>query len=364
MSSGGPSRQALLTRSRRIVRCPKAYKDYLPSSATPVVQISRITSRPPAPVVPHHNSPDPPGPELPEAPPDHSPTYIDTEPNDMGVYRSYTSWPILDPEDSIGLAEVCDSAEFATGGSVPPSSSPHNSTLLNAPFANITVHRLMKFWFGEGTVKSINELDRLVNEILLQDDFSQDDLRGFNAARELQRLDKHNDIQDITPGWTESSVKIRLPSDHVGKKGEIQSAEYETPVVFYRKLVDVLKEAFQDPTSQAFHFTPFKHFWQAFKDAQPVRFYGELYTADAMLEEHEKLMSSVREPGCSLERVLASIMVWSDSTRLTNFGSASLWPIYIFFGNQSKYLRAKPQSCAAHHLAYIPSVCFSTLPKH
>ncbi|KAF8233525.1 hypothetical protein L208DRAFT_1266202 [Tricholoma matsutake] len=49
-------------------------------------------------------------------------------------------------------------------------------------------------------------------------------------------------------------------------------------------------------------------------------------------------------------------MVWSDLTHLANFGQASLWPIYLFLGNQSKYQHVKPSQFAAHHLAYIPSL--------
>jgi len=58
--------------------------------------------------------------------------------------------------------------------------------------------------------------------------------------------------------------------------------------------------------------------------------------------------------------VIAPIMVSSDATHLTNFGSASLWPIYLYLGSQSKYTHAKPMSFAAHHLAYVPKVNFKT----
>ncbi|KIJ59451.1 hypothetical protein HYDPIDRAFT_100692 [Hydnomerulius pinastri MD-312] len=51
-----------------------------------------------------------------------------------------------------------------------------------------------------------------------------------------------------------------------------------------------------------------------------------------------------------------SLMTWSDSTHLTHFSNASLWPFYVFFGNQSKYLCSKPTSMACHHIAYIPSI--------
>ncbi|KIK04639.1 hypothetical protein K443DRAFT_92736, partial [Laccaria amethystina LaAM-08-1] len=45
------------------------------------------------------------------------------------------------------------------------------------------------------------------------------------------------------------------------------------------------------------------------------------------------------------------------SNTITNFGTASLWPIYIYIGNLSKYIHGLPTSFAAHHLAYMPSVC-------
>ncbi|KAE9385432.1 hypothetical protein BT96DRAFT_949848 [Gymnopus androsaceus JB14] len=56
------------------------------------------------------------------------------------------------------------------------------------------------------------------------------------------------------------------------------------------------------------------------------------------------------------EHVIAWIQLWSDSTHLAEFGTASLWPIYLYFGNLSKYTQGKSKSHAAHHLAYIPSL--------
>lgn len=35
--------------------------------------------------------------------------------------------------------------------------------------------------------------------------------------------------------------------------------------------------------------------------------------------------------------------------------------MYLFFGNQSKYTRAKPSELAAHHLAYVPKVRFVSM---
>ncbi len=73
-----------------------------------------------------------------------------------------------------------------------------------------------------------------------------------------------------------------------------------------------------------------------------------------MIEAHMNLQRSSPEPGCELERVVVALMFWSDSTHLANFGTASLWPLYLFFGNQSKWLRGKPRTASCHHIAYIP----------
>ena len=54
--------------------------------------------------------------------------------------------------------------------------------------------------------------------------------------------------------------------------------------------------------------------------------------------------------------MIAALMFWSNSTLLANFGTAKLWPIYLFFGNLSKYIHAEPSSQAYYYVAYIPSL--------
>jgi len=88
----------------------------------------------------------------------------------------------------------------------------------------------------------------------------------------------------------------------------------------------------------------------------PIRIHQEIYDSDAMLEAHEEINALPRDPSDDLERVVAPLMVWSDSTHLASFGDASLWPFYLYFGNQSKYTWAKSTADACHHLAYIPTV--------
>jgi hypothetical protein len=49
-------------------------------------------------------------------------------------------------------------------------------------------------------------------------------------------------------------------------------------------------------------------------------------------------------------------MIWSDATHLAQFGQGKAWPIYVYFGNQSKYSRCKPSTRSAQVVGYIPPV--------
>jgi hypothetical protein len=77
--------------------------------------------------------------------------------------------------------------------------------------------------------------------------------------------------------------------------------------------------------------------------------------------ENDRIQTHALQSDYQLEAVIALMMIWSDATHLTQFGHSSLWPIYFYPGNLSKYTRAKPSALAAHHLAYIPKVGQTTI---
>lgn len=298
-----------------------------------------------------------------------------TEPNAIGVYKIFPQRPSRDPEDGLSLQDLCDSPGLLIADSTPaamPSLPPF------APFLNSTVARLM-YWAHSGSnMKSLAELDRLVHDVVLKEDFEIAHLIDFSARRENERSDKSSAGTSSAPsdssskpskpsdGWTNTSVKIRLPAYKHKVDSEDKAPEFEVPDVIFRPLLDVMKEAFEGPDFEQFHLTPFEHMWDpshgndtaagdttTHSPSEPIhqRLYGEMYTSPAMLEAHEALPIDPLH-----ECVVAAFMFWSDSTHLANFGTASLWPLYTFFGNQSKYTRAKPTSNAAHHQAYIPSL--------
>jgi hypothetical protein len=212
-------------------------------------------------------------------------------------------------------------------------------------------------------MKSLAELDRLVNDVILAEDFDSAHLTGFRAVKEVDRLDNYQgDPADIRSsflgkdGWIETSVKIRLPADGVQHASETSAPEFEVPGLFYRRLLEVIKSAFREASAERFHLTPFKMFFRPSPNEPTECVYSEIYSSQAMLEAHEAIKLHPPNPSCKLETVIAAVMLWLDSTHLASFGSASLWPIYLFLRNQSKYIHGKPSSFAAHHLAYIPKV--------
>jgi hypothetical protein len=115
--------------------------------------------------------------------------------------------------------------------------------------------------------------------------------------------------------------------------------------------------AFSEPAAEKFHITPFKEYWKPSNNEPEERIYTETFTADIFNEEYETLRTTSREgPNSKLEPFIAGIMFYSDATHLANFGTASLYPMYMYIGNQSQYLRAKLSEFTAHHIAYIPKV--------
>lgn len=371
MMDSTPEFQPPPTTSGRQRRFPRHYQDFLPSLTT------NIPHMPPKQIVqpPSHAEPQPPNirssspiAQLPQA------NIIKTDRDEFGLYREYRSYPCTNPDEMQDLESRCDAPGLAiasqdcenrwwTGlGCSKPNLSPEHGSIF-APFLNATVFRLMNWFYSGSSTKSISELQSLVDDVILAPDFKVSDLDGFSAKRELGRLDgpggTHLKIS-TSPfadeiGWKQSSIYIKLPCEKANQE-EDAAPTLEVPGVYHRSLVEVITTAFQDVAAKTFHFTPFSLYWQPTPESPPERVYSEIFNSDSFLEEDKKIRELPPEPGPHYEHSIAALMVSSDSTHLGQFGTAALWPIYTFFGNQSKYERAKPSQFAAHHTAYIPSV--------
>lgn len=283
------------------------------------------------------------------------------------------------PDDSLSLDDLCKSSKLAVPrrSLAKPSGAPPWF-----PFVNATIARLMT-WFHLGSnLKSIDELDALINNVLLPDDYRREHLIGFRAALGNKALDDYrsSEVADTTipvpDTWKRSSVRIKVPGKNV-RTAEEEAVEFEVEGLVYRDLLDIMVENFSGPAFAEYHITPFEcrldpahdptaadmpmnlpnepmdeHGLPPLPDDH-IPIYGEVFSSARLMRMQSELP---RSPQPNVETIIAAYMFWSDATHLANFGNASLWPLYTFFGNQSKYTRARPTSNACHHTAYFPSV--------
>ncbi|RPD63598.1 hypothetical protein L227DRAFT_584613 [Lentinus tigrinus ALCF2SS1-6] len=269
------------------------------------------------------------GSDLPPAaladPPPPPPMPIETSHNHFRVFRRYFgSLPSRDPEESLTLDSFTD-----TWTHTRPLPDEHDRDPLRpfgsqtaqdenamsfAPFANISIFRCMRWLYTGSNRKTPGELNCLVREVFMAPEYQREHLVRFDANHENKRLDEHTATAGAfaaEDGWRNASVFIRLP-----KEGHQYASETDAPLF-------KIKNIFIRPFS-----------------------------------EIQKKAATDREPGDAedIEYVVAPVQIYSDSTHLANFGTASLWPIYLFFGSLSKYIRSRPNAFATHHLAYIVSL--------
>lgn len=214
-------------------------------------------------------------------------------------------------------------------------------------------------WFYQGSTKTLAALQSLVNNVILHPDFHSSNLKNFSASRKSQWLEKLNSVPDSNlpylknDDWKESLVKVPLPLAQTQHPTKDDAPMLEIKFVHW-DLCELIKLGIQDfANSHNFHWHGFKQFWKPSEGKPEQQVYGEVYTSDAFLEMERKLP---RVKGCTLEKAIVPLIAYSDSTHLASFGTASLWPVYIWFGNISKYIRLRTSSFSAHHLAYLPSV--------
>ncbi|KIM66059.1 hypothetical protein SCLCIDRAFT_22270 [Scleroderma citrinum Foug A] len=203
-------------------------------------------------------------------------------------------------------------------------------------------------------------------DIIGHPDYHPNDVQNTNWAGINQILGSSDVPDDKTKGtfkwldggigWKKMTIWICVPfhrrTQNPGPK------EYIVEGFYHCSLVDIICENVSDPTHhQLLHYKPYKFHWQPPHKANNVRVYGELYTSESLLTAQCQLQDSLPELRCTLPRHIIGLMLWSDATYLTTFGTAKLWPLYVYMGNKLKYMHCKPSSNLCSHAAY-----FHTLP--
>ena len=320
-------------RPQRNYRCPAKYRDVYPEGAPPAVLPSTPASVIRRVVLIVRNP-------------------LSTASNVFGMWKKYLYRPSYDPDASLLPEDLYRSHDINSM----PSTLPGDAVEASG-YSNKTTELLMNWQNTGSSQKSDAEINRLVHEVALNPDFHLEDLKKFNAQQENRKSDTAAEQSPHLQSFREASIDIEVPS---GSK-HIPSRKFFIPGFHYRKITAMIKEAYESPLALKFHYTPFKLYRKCPANGSGAekneRVYSEMYNSDALIDEHDRVQRApTDDPNCKREKVVASLMFWSDATHLTSFGTAKMWPIYMLFGNLSKYIRAQPNSGATTHLAYIPSI--------
>jgi hypothetical protein len=277
-----------------------------------------------------------------------------TPSNIFGLSRQYEAvdLPSHDPEEYVSLQNLSNIH-------VPAKSLESDGFY---PYPNRTAFSLGDWFWNGGAQKSQSSFHRLM-DIIGDPQFQPADVQNVNwdqINRELGTDDDDKEWLNEDAGWTRTSVTISVPFQ--SRRGISSSPgagpkNYTVNDFYHRSLVSIIREKISGLSDgHQFHFEPYNLLWQRNTNVDPVHVQGELYTSPAFISTHQELQDSPREPGCDLQRVVTALMFWSDATQLTTFGNAKIWPLYTFFGNDSKYHRCKPSCHLCEHVAYFQNV--------
>lgn len=310
--------------------------------------------------------------------------FIQSSVNVFGLSRRYpgNTLPTHDPEEHIDLDTLTDSYRLSDSEGFPattlkidklPAYSNAFPNDLYHPFPNKSPYQLGAWFYNDRHQKSRSEFRRLV-DIVGSPNFKPEDVRvtswdhvhkslGWNSFNKANlQQDSNSQGSDSDAGWQKTPITITVPFNHATKNPGTK--EFEVGHLTHRSLVWVICEKLANPKDdEQFHYEPFQLHWQPQSSnpaESPVRVQSKLYTSPAFLKAHQELQDGPGEPGCSLPRVVVAMMFASDSTHLTSFGTAKVWPCYLYFGNESKYRRGKPSNHLCNHVAYLQYVSFMT----
>lgn len=324
-------------------RLPERFRDELPQPTPPV-------SSPPAPEI-HQGARSSP----------RIQRIFTSAKNAFGLFRRYQSArpPTHDPDVHLTADDL---SNIPPAQAFPRAVSPTDFF----PYPNRSAFALGDWFWNGGVNKSQASFDSLM-DIISDENFSIDDVRDVNWDRVNKELGAEDagEWLDEDAGWTSTPVSILVPfQPRRGVPSPLGACarNYTVGEFRHRKLVSVIKEKITGlEATHQFRFEPYELLWHPPHLPEPVRVQGELYNSPAFLDAHQDLQNSPGEPDCDLPRVVAALMYFSDATHLTAFGNAKLWPLYQFFGNDSKYPRCKPTSHLCEHVAYFLTVRISSL---
>jgi hypothetical protein len=241
-----------------------------------------------------------------------------------------------------------------------------------APYPNRNAFLLGEWYWTGGVQKSKADFKALL-DIIGSEGYSSNDVRAVPWDLINQKLVEEDPQIAVNGGWETTKVTISVPF-HVRRlrdplPGRTAAPQDYTIPFAHRKITSIIREKLCSASFRYFHLEPFELYWQ--RPGNSLRMSFELYNSPDFFETHRQLQDSPLEKvlelrdgvqvlvDCQLPRYIVALAWSSDAMMLTNFGNQKLWPLYLGFGNDSKYRRREPSQNLYYHVAYFQSVTIS-----
>lgn len=287
-----------------------------------------------------------------------------TVPNTFGLYRVYPTTPLSIPDAGTVNAPVLPATALR-----PKPRRLRSVSEIIAPCPNIsTFYFQHDHWVQSGSLQSRSSRNVFQREVLQRPDFRCEDVAWVDLDRlDIQLAESAKTRNPLCPeseGWKSVPLQVQIPPVHQTRatvaNGHNPAPSYVTVHgLRVQKLTDIIYQAFTLNNTATFHYDVFENFWipPGSTSAQALRTSGEMYSSPAMIDAHKEVQQlKIRDADCTLPRCVAGFMFASDGLQFGNFSNAKGWPIFAYFGNESKYERCKPFSSACYHIAHIPTV--------
>jgi hypothetical protein len=281
--------------------------------------------------------------------------------NVFGLIRQFFSStpPSHDPEEAVTLQDI-SYVPIVASAELDALADTHDVSF--HPYPNRSSFEL-GHWYWNGSVQKSHQSFKELIDIVGHPDFDPDNVRNTSWDKINSKLgasvadDETDEWEDEDAGWRKTQVTIQVPFSRTTAQPGVRP--YIAAELYHRSLISIIREKLSNPhDDELFHYEPYQLRWSAPHLPREVDIQGELYGSPAFMDAHRQLQESPREEGCDIPRVVVALMFWSDATHLTTFGNAKLWPLYMYFGNESKYRRCKPSCNLANHVAYFQKVRF------
>jgi hypothetical protein len=186
-----------------------------------------------------------------------------TKPNEHGLVRIYPHRPTFIPDMNVAVEDLCDGPTFGPLNQPPPQQPWYASYGLSSipgvqksPFGNVVNKSWYKLldWWSSTITKSRQDFQRLI-DILSDPNFKVEEIKGINVAQELDKMEKDATFK-AESGWKETTIRLPVPCPRT-KAVEKDAFFIEIKGVFYRSLLDIMKETCTGPRSGDIHTTPF-----------------------------------------------------------------------------------------------------------